>query len=132
MTSVLVIATWVTPEEVEFSIDHQSLKLSDENKVLEDHFCFKNFPRKPAVGSVMKITIDTKEFSDYDTLLAREDIFSLENSCLYFDSTLCVETNLAPVIDAALGFSPPEIYAKLDPVNSGLDAFKDRTGMRGL
>jgi len=54
-----------------------------------------------------------------------------EDGTTYTDTTLCVPVWLCPWLQGYFGFVPEEIYVKVKPINKGLQAFVERTGMIG-
>ena len=94
-----------------------------------DEHCYFATAKNPIEGDEVEISLYLEEPEDYDTLLLKE--MSDEDGTTYTDTTLCVPVWLCPWLQGYFGFVPEEIYVKVKPINKGLQAFVERTGMIG-
>lgn len=107
----------------------QELLMNGTEEAIDEHFYF-NSGRHAITNDKIEIILSTEELKDYDTLLVKE--VSNEEGTTYTDTTLCIPVWLCPWLQGYFGEVPEEIYIKVRPINEGLEAFVERTGMKKL
>lgn len=107
----------------------QELLMNGTEEAIDEHFYFSS-GRHAITNDKIEIILSTEELKDYDTLLLKEE--SNEEGTTYTDTTLCIPVWLCPWLQGYFGEVPEEIYIKVRPINKGLEAFVERTGMKKL
>jgi hypothetical protein len=107
----------------------QELLMNGTEEAIDEHFYIES-GRDAVAKDQMEIILNTEEPADYDTLLVKE--IGDEEGTTYTDTTICAPVWLCPWLQGYFGEVPEEIFIKVRPINQGLEAFVQRTGMRGM
>ena len=107
----------------------EELLMNGTEESIDEHFYFKA-GKYPVEGDEVEISLYTEAPDEYDTLLLKE--VSDEDGTTYTDTTMCLPVWLCNWNQSYFGYVPEELYVKVRPLNKGLEAFVERTGMIGF
>ena len=108
-----------------------SFRMKGKANAIDLHYYF-NANKEPEIGSKLRVVLVTDKLSDYDTIFVIDPALSGSSELSLFDTTMCEELFLQGLPNADAWSPNREIYAKFLPFNKGLEAFVERTGLRGL
>ena len=108
-----------------------SFRMKGKANAIDLHYYF-NANKEPEIGSKLRVVLVTDKLSDYDTIFVIDPALSGSSELSLFDTTMCEELFLQGLPSADAWSPNREIYAKFLPFNKGLEAFVERTGLRGL
>ena len=108
-----------------------SIRAKGEANVLDLYYYFKA-NKKPEIGSKMQVILSSEQIADCDTVFELNTARSSSSCLSLLDTTMCEELFLLGLPDEDIWSFNSEIHAKFVPINKGLKAFVERTGMKGL
>jgi hypothetical protein len=127
--------TSIKREDGLYHFDHphndtvEELLLNGTEEAIDEH-CYFKAGLYPVAGDEVEISLFLEEPADYDTFLLKE--VSDEEGTTYTDTTLCSPVWLCNWLQGYFGVMPEELYVKVRPINKGLEAFVERTSMKGF
>lgn len=108
-----------------------SFRMKGKANAIDRHYYF-NANKEPEIGSRLRVVPGTDKLSDCDTIFIVDSALSVSSELSLFDTTMREELLLQGLPNADVWSLSCEIYAKFLPFNKGLEAFVERTGLRGM